>query len=394
MQRIAIVDPSDVTREPLRNLLLGIDSVWIEAECTRYVFFLDVVQQSTPEVVMVALDADQTKAFSLISQLTAMTPNLPILAISARGDGQSILQALRSGAKEFLTQPVVLEDLLRALQRLTVTTVGSNGVVKGSSMVVAVLGSRGGVGCTSLAVNLSCTLSSEKHQSVALIDLDLALGDADVALDLVPTTSLAEVARSVDRLDMQFLKRSLCTHQTGVALLPHPMRIDEIGNIHEEHLQRIINLLKASYTHLVVDLSKSFTSTDLTAMRMADVILLVTQLELSSLRNAVRILLTMEMEAGLTDKVRVVMNRVGSDFVEGDISLSKAEETIGKPIFWQIPNDFKVMIGARNAGIPLIQHAPKSKAQQSIIGLARALNGKEQRPELVAAGPVKKSRWW
>jgi pilus assembly protein CpaE len=109
---------------------------------------------------------------------------------------------------------------------------------------------------------------------------------------------------------------------------------------------------------------------------MADVILLVAQLELSSLRNVVRMLLTLGAEEGLSDKVKVIMNRVGSDFMEGDISLKKAEETIGKPIFWQIPNDAKAMIGSRNAGVPLIQFAPKSKVHSSLMGLAAALSGR------------------
>src|SRR5436190_389731 len=187
MQRIAIVDPSDMTREPLRNLLLGMDSVWMEAECARYEFFPDVVSQSNPDVVIVALDADQTKALQLISQLKTQYAEMPILA----------------------------------------------------------------------------------------------LGDADVALDLVPDHTLAEVAHNIERLDMHFLKQSLCKHATGLELLPHPVGIEEIGLIHEEHLQRLIGLLRASYTHLVLDLSKSFTVTDLTAMRMADVILLITQLELT-----------------------------------------------------------------------------------------------------------------
>jgi pilus assembly protein CpaE len=111
-------------------------------------------------------------------------------------------------------------------------------------------------------------------------------------------------------------------------------------------------------------------------MRLADVILLISQLELSSLRNVVRMLLTLGNEEGLSDKVRVILNRVGSDFMEGDISLKKAEETIGKPIFWQIPNDARAMIGSRNAGVPLIQYAPKCRAQQSIAGLAQVLCGK------------------
>ncbi len=102
----------------------------------------------------------------------------------------------------------------------------------------------------------------------------------------------------------------------------------------------MIGLLRASYSHLVFDLSKRFTPTDMTALRMADVILLVAQLELTSLRNVVRMLLTLEQEEGLGDKINVVVNRVGSE--DGDITLKKAEETIGKPIFWQVPNDSKV----------------------------------------------------
>src|SRR5437764_5453569 len=118
VQRIAIVDPSDATREELRNVLLGMESVWLEAECARYEFFFDVAAQSNPDVAVVSLDSDQAKALQLIGQLSAATPELPILAISARGDGQAILQALRSGAREFLTAPVVLEELLKALRRL------------------------------------------------------------------------------------------------------------------------------------------------------------------------------------------------------------------------------------------------------------------------------------
>ena len=96
--RIAIVDPSDSTREPLRNLLLGVESVWLEAECSRYEFFIDVARQSNPDLVVVTLDAEHNKALQLIQQLTVEFSNVPILAVSARGDGQSILQALRAGA--------------------------------------------------------------------------------------------------------------------------------------------------------------------------------------------------------------------------------------------------------------------------------------------------------
>ncbi len=382
VQRVAIVDPSDTTREPLRNMLLGVESVWLEAECSRYEFFLDVVQQSQPDIAVVALDADHAKALQLITHLTAEYPGLPILAVSARGDGQSILQALRSGAKEFLTQPVVLEDLLVALQRLSHTRVladgsASNGTPKSDSLVVAILGSRGGIGCTSLAVNLGCALAQQdKNNNVALIDLDLALGDCDVALDLIPDYTLADVALNIERLDMTFLKRSLCKHASGLSLLPHPVQLEDVGLIHEDHLSRVIGLLRASYSRLIFDLSKRFTPTDLTAMRMADVILLVAQLELTSLRNVVRMLHALGSEEGLGEKVKVVLNRVGC--AETEITLAKAEETIGQPVFWQVPNDTRSVLGSRNAGVPLVEFAPRSKVHQSIVALGEALVGKKK----------------
>src|SRR5579885_3621560 len=166
VQRVAIVDPSDATREALRNVLLGVESVWLEAECARYEFFLEVISQSVPDVAVVSLDSDQAKALQLIAEMNNELPEVPILAISARGDGQTILQALRNGAREFLTVPVVLEDLLKALSRLQRGRAGGdskNGEVptKSESQVLAVLGSRGGVGCTSIAVNLGATLAQD-----------------------------------------------------------------------------------------------------------------------------------------------------------------------------------------------------------------------------------------
>ena len=98
--------------------------------------------------------------------------------------------------------------------------------------------------------------------------------------------------------------------------------------------------------------------------------------ELSSLRNIVRLIHCLTGEENLAEKVRVVINKQGSDAVEEGISLKKAEEVIGKPIFWQVPNDPKTVIGARVAGAPLIKHAPRSRAQQSIHGLAQALYNK------------------
>jgi pilus assembly protein CpaE len=110
---------------------------------------------------------------------------------------------------------------------------------------------------------------------------------------------------------------------------------------------------------------------------MADTVLLVAQLEVSSLRNVVRMMLTLGNDDTIGPKVKVVLNRTG---LETEITVKKAEEIIGKPIYWQVPHDPRSIVESRNHGVPLIQSAPRSKAQQSILGLSQALSGKETQP--------------
>jgi pilus assembly protein CpaE len=388
MQRVAIVDPTESTRESLRTLLLGVDFVWLEAECARYEYFFEVIQASMPDLAIVALDGNKDRALQMIGQLSVEHPKLPILTISH--DHQALLQSLQKGAKYFLTHPVGLEDMLAALRRALGEHSGSSGELQtgggsssarqsGASSMIAILGSRGGVGTTTLAVNLGATLAADPNNNAALLDLDLALGDADIALEVsgLENISIADLARNIERLDMNFLRRAMAKHEgSGLAILRHPLEIAEAGLVHEQHVERILNLLKISYTHLILDLSKALLPTDLMALRMADLILLVAQLELASLRNVVRLIHSLGGDDNLAEKVRVVVNRQGADSVEEGISLKKAEEVIGKPIFWQVPNDTKAVIGARVAGHPLLKHAPKSRVQQSIQGLAQALYGK------------------
>ena len=134
-----------------------------------------------------------------------------------------------------------------------------------------------------------------------------------------------------------------------------------------------MGLLKATFSHLILDLSKGYSPLDMAALHEAEHVLLVTQLDLPCLRNVVRLLMSFGELEGLKDKTRIVVNRVGLD--SGQISLKKAQETIGRDVYWQIPNDYRTMVEVRNNGVPLMDHAPKASITQSVAGLAAALTG-------------------
>jgi len=375
--RIAIVDPNDATRENLKSVLLGLETVWLEAECSRYAFFVDVVEQTKPEIGFIAMDSDPQRAVKLIHETLQKAPGCSILVSSSSTDGRLILESMRAGAKEFLTEPLRPEDLVTALQRVQRQTSGQVGSAshKEGCQVFAVAGATGGVGASSIAVNLACALAAEESHSVVLVDLDVALGDADVFLDTIPEYTLADIAQNVERLDLTLLRKSLTVHSSGVHLLPRPMQLDDIKIITPDKLQRVIGLLKTSFTHMVLDTSKSYSELDMLALRAADEVLMITQLDLPCLRNAVRLLMTFDDDETLRQKVKVLVNRVGQE--GNQISLKKARDTVGRDIFWQIPNDYRVMVEVRNNGVPLLQHAPKAAITQSIGQLADMLCGKK-----------------
>jgi pilus assembly protein CpaE len=148
--------------------------------------------------------------------------------------------------------------------------------------------------------------------------------------------------------------------------------MEDAAAVGVEEIRRIIGLLKATFTHVLLDTSKSFSPIDIAALQLCDQILLVTQLDLPCLRNVVRLLMGLGQYDGMTDKVRVVMNRQGRSSVE--ISLKKAQDTIGKEIFWKLPNDYSTIVQARNNGVPLFEFAPRAKITQAIDALAAALD--------------------
>ena len=374
--RLAIVDPDDSSRDMLKAMLMNMEMIWLEAEASRYEFFADVVGQTNPDIGLVVIDTDPNKALALVSRLGAESPGCSVLVVSSSNDGDLIIQAMRAGVKEFLTKPVRIQDLMAAFGRISERGSGRGEGKALASQIIAVAGANGGVGTTSIAVNLACALAQDEQITAALVDLDLCLGDADVFLDTIPDYTLMDVAQNVTRLDYSLLKRSLTKHSSGLFLLPRPVQREDVSLISPEDLQRVLGLLKATFTHLVLDLSKSYSAIDLVALEMADHVLLITQLDLPCLRNVVRLMESFKEMEGMTEKIKVIINRVGFD--QSHITTKKAKDTIGHDFYWQLPNDHRTMVATRNDGVPLVEEAPKAAITQSIASLAKSLASGEK----------------
>jgi pilus assembly protein CpaE len=369
--RIVLIDPHGESRDALRRLLGTIGGFWVAEVLESYLGGASRIGEIAPDLTIVALDADPHQAVDLIGAVIKANPQAAVLPASRSSDSALILRAIRAGAREFLTLPAEPAEVLEIVGRLLEGRETSQVPASRGRRVVAVTGASGGVGVTSVAVNLAAAVAAAKEQETLLLDLDMVFGSVDAALDIVTDQTLSSVLQNFERLDATLLKRSITRHASGLYVLPRPQLIEDIARIDPETLQRLLGLLRATFGTVVIDTSKGLQSSDFAAMEIADVILVVVQLDLTSLRNTTRLIGLFQQFDGLVDRVKLVVNRAGSSDTE--ISQAKAEETLKMPISWQIPNATKVFQAARIKGTPVADVAQGSRLHQVFLEMARSL---------------------
>src|SRR5262249_18310886 len=152
------------------------------------------------------------------------------------------------------------------------------GAGPGGPRVIAVTGATGGVGCTSLAVNLATTLAKLSRRDTVLVDFDLLLGSLEESLAVIPDNSLEVVVKNIGEMDPGLLRRWLPRHPCGLYVLPHPVSMEEAARIEPGPLGAVLDRLRDAFTTVVIDTSKGLQASDFLAFEAADVILVVLQL--------------------------------------------------------------------------------------------------------------------
>jgi pilus assembly protein CpaE len=385
--RVVLVDPLDETREALQRLLQGLDGVWLTEVCKAYAAASRAIAEQKPNIVVIGIDAHKESALALIASLTKEHPNTAVLPAGQEPQGDLILRTVRAGAREFLTLPADASELLTAIGNL-VQTPARGAAVRLGGRVIVFAGAAGGVGCTSLAVNVAASLARDTARSVALVDFDLFTGAVDACLDIAPNYTLLDVATNADRLDLTLLKRSMGRHASGVFVLPRPAALEDAGRIDPDAIGRVIALLKAAFSVVVIDVSKALHSTDFVAFEMCDALALVAQLDLACLRNTARLAELLRQADGMTDKLKFVINRVGQR--DCQIQPKKAEELLRLRASWTIPEAPTEFTLSRSKGVPIVTDFARSRAQKAIEQMASGLDAPAEEAREATPQPVRR----
>jgi pilus assembly protein CpaE len=330
---------------------------------------LNFVREGHYDLVMLPLqDIAPAELLSLEREIRK-NPTMSIIGTAPTADPDLILRAMRAGMHEFLVHPASAQDLGGAVERLMWRTSGET--QKGK--LFAVYSGKGGLGATSLSVNLAQGLAQTRTNSrVALADLVVTGGDVRIYLNLQQPYDLGDLVAKGDKVDAELLNSLLTPCPGGVWALPTGDNPELEEFFDATTIASIIDLLRTHFGVTVVDCEHSLNERTLAALDAADRILLVTHLSIPALRSTQRTLSICRRLGYDNDKICVVVNRHLSADV---LQLTEAEELLEAKIYAKLPNDFQLSGAALHAGVPVVIHQPSSKLARSYGDLARKLSG-------------------
>ena len=290
-------------------------------------------------------------------------PNAGLVILARTLDSAVLLEAMRMGINEWIPEPLVDEELVAAIRRVARPSVS---VPAGKTF--ALVGAKGGVGGTTVAVNLATSMTLVSKEPTLLIDLHPAYGDAAVFLGVDPRFSVADALENIDRLDATYLKSLIASTPAGIDLLASGHRLPSIS-FEVTRIRRLLELASSIYPFVVLDCARTEPAV-LEALDGVTQVVVVANQELPALRSATRIVSHLRQRCG-PDRVKVAITRFDP---KADIQRTDIERVLGGVISYQFPNDYQTSVGAIARGEPLIV-ANHSRLANSIGDFARQLGG-------------------
>ena len=325
------------------------------------------------DLVVVPLAETTPLQLTELESAVRRTGQTCVLGTAPAPDPELILRALRSGVHEFLVFPPDASELAGAVDRLMRRQPGREGGEAQTGQVFAVYSSKGGMGSTSVAVNLAHGIAHNHPQSrVALADLVVASGDVRVFLDLAASYHMGDLAAKLDRVDADLLYSLLTPHGGAIWVLPSPDDAELEDVLDAAAVNAILEQMRRHFAFTVLDCEHHLSERTLAAMDAADRIVIVTQLNVAALRSTQRTLGVCRRLGYPDEKLFVVVNRYHS----GDVlSLDDAKEVLGTAVGFDLPNDYKVASAAVTAGKPVAEAARGSELGRRYVQLAATLAG-------------------
>jgi pilus assembly protein CpaE len=392
--RVLIVDDIPETRDHLTKLLGFESDIDVVGSAASGAEAISLATSLTPDVVLMDINMPDMDGIAATEQLGRAVPTASVVMMSVQGEADYLRRSMLAGAREFLVKPFSSDELTASIRQVhdrerekasRLAVVAPSNAAPGGPVgtnpsgepgqVVAVFSPKGGVGRTTVAVNMSVAAATELGKKVVLVDGSFQFGDVGVLLNLNPKNkSIADLVPELEQAgnEVESIDTFVINHSAGIRVLLAPPSPEMAELITPTGIKRVIEALRLTHDLVVVDCTAFFNDTTLAILDSADIILTMLSLEITSIKN-MRLFLEVADQLGYEPgKVRLILNRADSAL---GIRVADVEHSIGRKVDETIVSDGRSVVYALNRGVPFFLSNREAQVSQDILRLARSVVG-------------------
>jgi pilus assembly protein CpaE len=368
--KVLIVDDVSETCSNISKLLSFDDEIEIVGTANNGKDAIGFCQKNMPDIILMDINMPVMDGIEATEKISVRYPDISIVMITVQGELEYIKKAMVAGARDYLVKPFTADQLINSVKKVHQMESRKNRkkppAVSSKPKVLSVYSPKGGIGTSTIAVNLAVMMQQLTGKKTVLLDLDLQSSDIAVMMDLNLSKTISDIVQDIGFLDWDILNEYLYKHSSGVDVLLAPSEPQYAELVKPEYIEKIIKLLKQHYDFIVIDTSCILDAFNLSLMNLSDEILLVLALELPTVRRVKKIGELLR-ELGVSNNVRYVLNRSSDEI---GLNRKEVEKHLNITIDNHISSNGKVAISALNRGNPFVISNHTSKISDDIKKLA------------------------
>lgn len=371
--KLLIADDMDELRTNVRRMLNNQDNIKIVGEARNGQETIALVKELQPHIVLMDINMPEIDGLKATEILAKDFPNVQTVIMSIQSEQEYFRRAMKAGAKDFLVKPFSTNDLVDTIQNVFNRWIKDRPEILTNDQraeIITFFSTKGGVGRTTLAVNLAVNLASRGKQ-VLLIDASLQFGDVAITLNQPVKRSIFNVVEAKE-ITISEIEKNIVKHESGLELLLAPKEPAMAEAIKSEHLRTIIDQARGSYHYIIFDLAPNITEKELAILDKSDLVLLVATLEISSLKNTKICLKTFTDINFDMSKIKLILNK---EIPNVGIGKQDLESGLSIPVYATVPMESEIAQRSLNHGEAFVAKAPTSAIAKSIIGMADRIIG-------------------
>jgi pilus assembly protein CpaE len=392
---VMIIDENAAFRQEVQAMLTPA-RLAVVAESGYGIEAASLAEETKPDLVLAAVEEPTARAIQTIEAVRQILPDVPVIAYSGLTDFSVIRQVMHVGVKDLLAQPLKAGELLAAIElamrgvdaqadKIANPNAGARPGAAGT--ILTVFGAKGGIGKTTITVNIAAAIAKNTDSSVLIIDLDTRFGDVAIMLDVEPRFTVAQLAANVSTLDRDTFKSALIQHESGIYVLPSPKHPNEWRTVQADEVKDLVRFAARMFDYVILDTPGAFNDIVGTAIEVATQVIVVTSVDMASIKDTSFILDLLESESFPEERLLLTVNHANG---ANTIRASDIERVLRKKVYWEIARQRGHL--ATQVGKPVILAAalprrPEHDQPAAKITASRPPRRKNPNPSSSASSP-------